>query len=330
MSRFSDELEEAWKQALSGLKYKECENYLFDLVVTLFKYRLPGDFVADILSTISSYMKFALFPADDKYLTEDWSLGNLKWLKKLPAGAPISEGIKNEKQFVMFKIYMVDVLPKIVFDTFQMFIADKKQSKRWRKELSDLLFEMEQKQVEIDTGIARSWLNYIYPGLIKLLKLHLSFSVPEPEKRIYGFRLNLIEYDVEKKDKAIEMLFDGLKKAKLIASDTQFNVFRTIFDSNSEIQPVVWTGQKNQLLYFFWLLYRRRILQGKGKEHPHDWEKMDRCFIKKDGKSWGLKKNRAMFRDFENRTGIEVNKREPIRTIIDEIVNFWEIPRPHR
>jgi len=322
--------DEVWEQALSGLKYKECEKYLVDLVATLFRYRFPGDFIADILSTISSYMKFALFPADDKYLTEDWSFGNLKWLKKLPAGTPLSEGIKNEKQFVMFKICMVDVLPKIVFDTFQMFIADRKQSKRWRKELKDLLFEMEQKQAEIDTGIAKGWLNNIYPGLIKLLKLHLSFSVPEPEKRIYGFRLNFTEYNVEKKDKAIEMLFEGLKEAKLIDPDTQFNVFKTIFDSNSEIQPVVWTGQKNQLLYFFWLLYGRRILQAKGKEHPHDWEKIEKCFVKKDGKSWELKKNRAMFRDFEERTGIEVNKREPIRKIIDKIVNFWEIPQPYR
>jgi len=316
--------EEVWEQALSGLKYKECENYLVDLVVTFFKYRLPGDFIANLLDTISSYMKFALFPADDKYLTEDWSLGNLKWLKKLPAGAPISEGIKTEKQFVMFKIYMVDVLPKLVFDTFQMFIADMKQSKRWRKELSDLLFEMEQKQVEIDTGLAGSWLNYIYPGLIKLLKLHLSFSVPEPDKRIYGFRLNLIEYDVEKKDKAIEMLFDGLKKAKLIASDTQFNVFRTIFDSTREIQSVVWLGQKNQLLYFFWRLYKLEILQGKGKEHPHDWEKMDRCFVNKDGKSFELKKDRKLFGEFVNRTGIAVNKREPIKNLLDSIVKFWK------
>jgi hypothetical protein len=320
--------EEVWEQALSGLKYKECENYLVDLVATLFKYRLPGDFVADLLATISSYMKFALFPADDKYLTEDWSLGNLKWLKKLPAGAPISEGIKTEKQFVMFKIYMVDVLPKLIFDTFQMFIADKKQSKRWRKELSDLLFEMEQKQVEIDTGIATSWLNNVYPGLIKLLKLHLTFSAPEPEKRIYGFRLNLIEYDVEKKDKAIELLFDGLKKAKLIASDTQFNVFRTIFDSTSEIQPVVWLGQKNQLLYLFWLLYRRRILQSKGKEHPHDWEKMDRCFVNQDGKSFELRKNRKSFGEFDNKTGIAVNKREPIKNLLDGIVKFWKKREP--
>jgi CRISPR/Cas system-associated protein endoribonuclease Cas2 len=273
-------------------------------------------------------MKFALFPADDKYLTEDWSLTNLKWIKNLPKDTPITEGIVTEKQFVVFKLYMTDVLPKLIFDIFLMFIADKKQSKRWRKELSDLLFEMKQKQVEIDTGLAKSWLNNVYPGLIKLLDLHLSFSVPEPEKRIYGFRLNLIEYDVTKKDKAIEMLFDGLKKAKLIAPDTEFNIFRTIFDSTSPIEPVVWTGQKNQLLYFFWLLYRRRILQGKGKEHPHDWEKMDRCFVKKDGKSFELKKDRKSFGEFDNKTGIAVNKREPIKNLLDSIVEFWKNREP--
>jgi|YNPMSStandDraft_1061717.scaffolds.fasta_scaffold03801_9 hypothetical protein len=323
--------EEVWEQALSGLKYKECENYLVDLVVMLFKYGIPGDVVATILTTVSNGMKIAPFPTDDKYLTEDWSLTNLKWIKNLPKNIPITEGIETEKQFVVFKLYMTDVLPKLVFDHFQLFIADmKEESKRWRKELSDLLFEMKQKQVEIEAGVLTGWVSSIFPNLIKLLDLHLNYAPPEPEKRIYGFRINSKEYDVTKKDKVIEMLFDGLKKAKLIAPDTQFNVFRTIFDSNNEIQPVVWTGQKNQLLYFFWLLYRYEILQRKGKEHPHDWEKMEKCFVNKDGKSWELKNNRAMFRDFENRTGIEVNKREPIRHIIENIVNFWKIPQSHQ
>jgi len=326
----SSNWEEVWEQALSGLKYKECENYLVDLVVMLFKYGLPGDFVATILTTVSSYMKFALFPADDKYLTEDWSLTNLKWLKNLPEGSPISEGIETEKQMVVFKLYMVDVFPKLVFDIFREFVVEKKQNKRCRKELNDLLVEMKEKQAEIDAGITKGGLNGVFPSLIKLLEIHLSNAAPEPEKRIYGFRLNSKEYDVEKKDKAIEMLFEGLKKAKLIAPDTEFKIFRTIFDSTSPIEPVVWTGQKNQLLYFFWLLYRYEILQRKGKEHPHDWEKMEKCFVNKENKSWELKKNRAMFRDFENRTGIEVNKREPIRHIIENIANFWKIPQSPR
>jgi hypothetical protein len=315
---------EVWKKVLDGLKYKGCVDYLYDLSGTLWKYELPDDVVATVLTTISSYMKFEPFPTDDKYFTEGWSLSNRIWIKISSEGLGISEGIENEKQLIWFINYITGELPTIVFKVFKLIISEKKRNRHVQQELSDLLFKMKLTQVEINAGIIKGVLDGIYPHLIELLDLYLNFDAPEPEKRIYGFRLNFVEYNVEKKDKAIEMLFDGLKKAKLIDPDTEFNVFRTIFDSTREIEPVVWIGQTNQLLYFFWLLYRNGILQGKGKEHPHDWEKMEKCFVKKDNKSFLLKKNRKSFGEFDNKTGISVNKREPIKNLLDSIVKFWK------
>ena len=313
---------EVWKRALDGLKYEGCVDYLNELVVTLWKYKLPDDVVATMLATISSYMKFEPFPTDDKYLTEGWSLTNYIWIKISSEGIGISEGIENEKQFIWFKNYIASELPQIVFKVFKLIIPEKKQNKRWRKELSDLLFKMKLMQVEINAGITKGWLDGIYPHLIELLELHRDFTEPEPQKRIYGFKLNPEKYYGAKIENVTYTLFEGLQKAKLIASNTKYYVFRTIFNPNDPIQPVVWRGKKNQLVYFFYRLYELGILQKKGKEHIFDWEKIRRCFIKEDGKSWELRNTRTMVTEFKKGTGIAQDKKMPIDNILNKVVKI--------
>jgi len=350
MNRFSDELEEAWKQAIEGLKYEECENYLVGFIAMLFEFKLPVDVIADALKIVSSYMKFDIFPADDKYFTEDWSLTDLHWVKSLPADAPLTKGIENEKQFVLFKTHMVTEFPRVFYDIFRRFVIKKESSKSGRKELSDLLSIMKLKQIEIETGIEigwlndvypkyktgidTRWLNNVYPALIKFLEIRLNSPTPKPKKGIRGFRLN-IKYNEWTSNELIKRLFEGLMEAGLIDPETKLNVFRTIFDSTREIKPVVWIGtNKNQLLYFFWWLYKLEILQKKGGKHVHDWKKMDKCFVTQDNKSWELKKDRAMFDNFEDKEhpGIAEEKKKPIDKIFNDITIFLETQgrrRPH-
>jgi hypothetical protein len=311
-------------EALEEIKYNECKNYLADLNVMLVKYRLPEDVVATVLANVANSMRTALFPADDKYLPEDWSPTGLKWIKNLPKDTPISEGIETEKQFVVFKNYMAYVLPKLIFDVFRMFIADKKRNRHVKKELSALLSQMEDIQIEIEGGIREGWLNDVYISLIKILKKHLNSPTPK-EKRIYGFMLNR-RYKKWTKTELVNRLFEGLKKAGLIDPGTRLDVFRTIFDPDKEIEPVVWIGKdKNQLLYFFERLYELGILQKKGGKHTYDWKRMDRCFVRQDGKSWELEKSKSMFsREFKNNAGIKEDKKKPIDKIFDDIPIFIE------
>jgi hypothetical protein len=316
--------DKVWKRALDGLKYEGCVDYLYKLSTTLWKYKLPDDVVATTLATVSGYMKVALFPADDKYLPEDWSLGNLKWLKKLPAGAPISEGIKTEKQFEAFKNSMADVLPKLIFDIFKLLLSEKKRNRHVRKELSDLLSIMKLKQIEIKANKTKGVLDDIYPNLIELLELYLSPLAPKPKKGICGFRLNK-KYEQWKIDEAIRMLWDGLRKAELIDPVTNRKHFETIFDPDNEIQPVVWMGTKNQLLYFFERLYELGILKEEWEQHTYDWKRMDRCFVQENGESWELEKSKSMLsRELKKGAGIKEDKKQPLDKIFDDIVNFLE------
>jgi hypothetical protein len=332
--------DKVWKRALDGLKYEGCVDYLYKLSTTLWKYKLPDDVVATTLATVSGYMKVALFPADDKYLTEDWSPTSLKWIKNLPKGTPISEGIKTEKQFEAFKNYMADVLPKLIFDIFKLLLSEKKRNRHVRKELSDLLSIMKLKQIEIKANKTKGVLDDIYPNLddiypnlIELLELYRSSFAPKPEEKNYGFMLNR-KYNEWTKTELVRRLFEGLMEAGLIDPETRLDVFRTIFDPDKEIKPVVWIGKdKNQLLYFFRQLYELGILPKKGEKHTYDLKRMDRCFVRENGESWELEKSKSMLsREFPNNAGIKEDKKKPLDKIFNDITIFLGTQRhvePH-